>query len=163
MCLRVRLKCRPEYPGDSPGGISGTERSGKYLWIYSRYVDSLVQSESEDDCTINNEVKHAMDPHSIVLVYHADSYDHADVVLDDCVFQGKVVIAATSAKAPYQVLGSFLSHADIVSFGSLTRNTGEGHEKLGASGVSTEVPRFFRTCLAGLPLEKLVLGINEDL
>ncbi|EFO64926.1 Thymidine kinase [Giardia lamblia P15] len=128
-----------------------------------RYFDSLVQLKSEDDYTINNTVKHVMNPHSIVLVYHADFYDHADVILDDCVFQGKVVIAATSTKAPYQVLGSFLSHADIVSFGSLTRSTDEGHEKLGASRTSTEVPRFFRTCLTGLPLEKLVLGINEDL
>lgn len=126
-----------------------------------KYFNSLVQSDGE--IIVSDDVERAIDTHSIVLVYHADLYDHADVVLDRYVFQGKVVIAATSTKAPCELLGSFLSHADIVSFSSLTRNTDEDPEKLSTSGTSTGMPRFFNTCLAGHPLEKLMLGIHEDL
>lgn len=126
-----------------------------------RYFDSLAQSETEH--VMSDSVKQAVDTHAIVLVYCADFYEHADVILDECVFQGKVVIAATSTKISLQLLGSFLSHADIVSFSSLIRNTDEDPEKLNTSKASTGMPRFFKTCLAGLSLEKLMLGTHEDL
>lgn len=126
-----------------------------------RYFDSLVQSEKK--LVVRDDVKHVMDAYSIILVYHADLYDHADVVLDEYVFQNKVIIAATSVKASYQLLGSLLSHADIVSLSSLTRNVDEASEKLATSRVSTDMSRFFNACLPGHSLERLMPWVHECL